>query len=828
MSTTYSSAVPLREYVSRYPMTEAAVVKLGSDLGNAIRRLHEQNMLHLDICPDNIYYDVQNNSFFPGDPDRSKFDSRFTTEERLEQGVYDYSAPEMYRGKEIGASADIYSLALILYEQLNNGSLPFLKNRMSTPEEGVEAVRLRMTGRTVPPPSSGSIRLISCLLKALSFKPADRYSSDTAFLTALKDSLDDGYSDSQRTSGYADNSKSRAGTSYSGGASSYGRSDSSYSRETSSYGRSDSSYSRDTSSYGRTDSSYNGGSSSYDRSSVHEAGYGSASSQRTAGGTQAAGSDSSAHGGFRSAGSTGRSAGWAGEGASSGTRTAGAGTGTSETGRGGTTGSGKGSGSGKPANSSGSKRTIIALIIAAVLGIGGYMIWQSAGDSGLNPNNGGSAGTQTSSSKNIIPTVALTEKYVSGVFSETTTDGPFSYKYPSNWGASKESGDGYEQVFYFPMASDENTFIVVTVNTANYNIDNCTEEELDDRYETAIDSLLQDEDLSAFTVERLETTELSGQRCKYISFSADENGQKTIGEGYLIGSANKFYQFYCMGTEENYQKIIDDFQTMIDSLTIDTAYELPYTSAEFTEAVTIGDVTYYAPSNWLTDSSTNTENSTAYYAYGVFDQAYILVTTEALSYSVADYTDDDLYKGYMNLADTYSNSEGYMLKEKEQLTISGYPAYHIVLQYPYESQTMEADFYYMAIGSTLYYFEYDEVDHVNSAAKEDMKRFISMIKINTDTTAAVSSKAETTNVTTSADSGYTDDELCEMALDYYEKHENYRPGIAEIDSIDGDYVSIHLYDNMDTHTATAAWYRINRYTAKGTDTIFGNEIDLLN
>ncbi len=86
---------------------------------------------------------------------------------------------------------------------------------------------------------------------------------------------------------------------------------------------------------------------------------------------------------------------------------------------------------------------------------------------------------------------------------------------------------------------------------------------------------------------------------------------------------------------------------------------------------------------------------------------------------------------------------------------------------------------------------------------------------------------ETGGSGTNSSSGYTDEELCRMALDHYEKTEGYRPSEAEIDSYDGDKVTIHLYDDMGTHTATAAWYEVDRNSAKGQDVIFGNEIDLL-
>ncbi|MBR5361446.1 MAG: hypothetical protein IK123_11205 [Lachnospiraceae bacterium] len=73
---------------------------------------------------------------------------------------------------------------------------------------------------------------------------------------------------------------------------------------------------------------------------------------------------------------------------------------------------------------------------------------------------------------------------------------------------------------------------------------------------------------------------------------------------------------------------------------------------------------------------------------------------------------------------------------------------------------------------------------------------------------------------------YTNKELCEMALDHYEKEYDYRPTISEVDSEDGDMVTIHLYDIVDDHTATSAWYEIDRNTGRGEDVIFGDAVDI--
>lgn len=79
--------------------------------------------------------------------------------------------------------------------------------------------------------------------------------------------------------------------------------------------------------------------------------------------------------------------------------------------------------------------------------------------------------------------------------------------------------------------------------------------------------------------------------------------------------------------------------------------------------------------------------------------------------------------------------------------------------------------------------------------------------------------------------GETLERLRIMALDYYERHYSYRPGFADVEPLADGSFEIHLYDIIDDgkdggHTATSAWYQVD-YTGYGTDTIFGEEINLM-
>lgn len=73
---------------------------------------------------------------------------------------------------------------------------------------------------------------------------------------------------------------------------------------------------------------------------------------------------------------------------------------------------------------------------------------------------------------------------------------------------------------------------------------------------------------------------------------------------------------------------------------------------------------------------------------------------------------------------------------------------------------------------------------------------------------------------------FTDEELCDMAANYYHWTTGYRPPISEVDSVNGDIVTIHLYEVKDGHTATSAWYEIDRTTGKGKNALLEEPVDL--
>ena len=73
--------------------------------------------------------------------------------------------------------------------------------------------------------------------------------------------------------------------------------------------------------------------------------------------------------------------------------------------------------------------------------------------------------------------------------------------------------------------------------------------------------------------------------------------------------------------------------------------------------------------------------------------------------------------------------------------------------------------------------------------------------------------------------GFSQKELEQMALDYYEAKTGYRPGNVESEVNKDGTVSIHLYDDFEDHISTSDWYSVDPKTGVGTN-VRDEKIDL--
>ena len=175
----------LPDYVRENGMTVENVIKLGSDMCSALELCRENNIIHRDIKPQNIFvsrYGV----FKLGDFGVAKASTIRTSADKV--GTYSYMAPEVYKGKGYDDRVDIYSLGMVLYWLLNERRGPFLPMPPQTPtaEQTTDAQIRRFRGETLPQPKNGGAALKKVVMTACSYKIADRYSDPAEFKRALR------------------------------------------------------------------------------------------------------------------------------------------------------------------------------------------------------------------------------------------------------------------------------------------------------------------------------------------------------------------------------------------------------------------------------------------------------------------------------------------------------------------------------------------------------------------------------------------------------------------------------------------------------------------
>lgn len=161
------------------------VAKIGVDICRALELCQRRNILHRDIKPENIFVNLDEN-YKLGDFGIARI-SESTISAMSRKGTYTYMAPEVYRGEAYGASADIYSLGMVLYKFLNKNRMPFLPAEGKFEYEEVNnAVSRRMQGDAVPEPQNGSQGLKNAICKALEAEPGKRYKSAEEFRRNLE------------------------------------------------------------------------------------------------------------------------------------------------------------------------------------------------------------------------------------------------------------------------------------------------------------------------------------------------------------------------------------------------------------------------------------------------------------------------------------------------------------------------------------------------------------------------------------------------------------------------------------------------------------------
>ncbi|MBR6420578.1 MAG: protein kinase [Oscillospiraceae bacterium] len=164
---------------------DVTVIKVGTDLCNALSACRRHNIIHRDIKPGNILI-ARDGTCKLGDFGVSKTTDR--TAGGTKTGTYGFMAPEVYNSRPYNAGVDIYSLGMVLYWMLNRRTGPFLPlpPQLPSAREVDEAKQKRFSGTPLPPPADGSEALRQVVLKATAYDPAARFQTPEEFAAALR------------------------------------------------------------------------------------------------------------------------------------------------------------------------------------------------------------------------------------------------------------------------------------------------------------------------------------------------------------------------------------------------------------------------------------------------------------------------------------------------------------------------------------------------------------------------------------------------------------------------------------------------------------------
>ena len=157
--------------------TDEEVVDFAVQMSEILEKLENNNMLHGNINPSNIFVTDDGKYKLGGFVDAEGFVDDLS-----------YIAPEIHSNGNPDYTTDIYSLGLIMYAMKNGGKLPFeaeTGNRET-------ATAQRLQGASVTPPAEGSQKLKSVIMIAIQPQNKDRWKNAGNIQAALRSLQEEG------------------------------------------------------------------------------------------------------------------------------------------------------------------------------------------------------------------------------------------------------------------------------------------------------------------------------------------------------------------------------------------------------------------------------------------------------------------------------------------------------------------------------------------------------------------------------------------------------------------------------------------------------------
>ncbi len=154
------------------PLPAERALRIVGQIGDALDAAHRSGLVHRDVKPDNILVDGRDFAYLVDfGLAQADTDTRFTSTGTA-VGSFGYMAPERFGDGAVGAPADIYALACVLFECLS-GTHPFAS---ATTIERLIAAHL-----TTPPPRLGG-PIDEVIGRGMAKDPAQRQHSAAALV----------------------------------------------------------------------------------------------------------------------------------------------------------------------------------------------------------------------------------------------------------------------------------------------------------------------------------------------------------------------------------------------------------------------------------------------------------------------------------------------------------------------------------------------------------------------------------------------------------------------------------------------------------------------